>query len=78
MQKLIAELEKNSIEKVRAELNEYNDRQLFSLRVWAEKDDSKDLIPTKKGITISIEMLPDITKALVEAEAQARAAGLIH
>jgi hypothetical protein len=63
---VIATLPKNSREHVRVAVGEFKGHQLFSVRVWADKPDGTS-VPTPKGITCGIGLLPGIIKALEEA-----------
>jgi hypothetical protein len=65
---LIHEFQKNAIEKVRAEFCEYKGRDLFNLRVFFQSDNSsEEWLPTRKGITMSPELLLDLKEAVDKA-----------
>jgi hypothetical protein len=65
-------------EEVRVALSEFNGHDLVNIRVWAEpRDGGPDKIPTKAGLALRVEKLPELIEALEEAERQAREAGLI-
>jgi hypothetical protein len=58
---IIATLEKNSRESVRIALDEYRGVSLVDVRVMAPAIDPTGLpIPTKKGIALRIELLPEL------------------
>lgn len=66
----IAKFEKNSFEEVRVEISEWKSQKYINVRVWTnpryeEKEESR---PTKKGITLNIELLPKLLDALKKAE----------
>ncbi|MBT3204310.1 MAG: transcriptional regulator [Gammaproteobacteria bacterium] len=69
MNKIITDIEKNSSEFIRAELTEFKGHDLFSLRVYVEKE-GQDPQPTRKGITVNVKLIPEIKQAihLVEKE----------
>ena len=77
MDKAIATIKKNASEEIKIEISEYNNHDLFSMRIWAQIGDDKK-VPTKKGITVNIKLLPDLIKALNGEELAARQAGLIE
>lgn len=77
MQKVVATIEKNRSEEVRVELSEFNGHDLVSARVWLKGANGTDPTPTRKGITLRIELLPALREALNQAEQEARAAGLL-
>lgn len=68
---IIAAIPKNKREFVRIELDTFRGHNLFSLRVWAKTEDA-EAVPTRKGVTIAVALLPDIIAALQAAEAEAR------
>jgi len=68
-QTLIAEFDKNSAEKIRVSINEWKGQSYVDMRIWFYPDNSRDgeMIPSKKGIRISGELLPDLLKCLRKA-----------
>ena len=60
---LIDEFEKNSAETVRTFIREYQGRLCVDFRAWTAGD-LGEKIPTKKGLMISVEILPDLLKAV--------------
>ena len=77
MNKHIATLRKNSTEEIRVGLDEYKGHDLISLRVWADPYAGDERVPTKKGLSVNVRLLPELIAALREAEALAREAGLL-
>ena len=75
MGKIIATIPKNARESVKIELTEFKGHDLVDLRVYA--DNGAKLVPTRKGITVGVNMLPSLVAALTEAEREAREAGLL-
>lgn len=70
--RLIATVPKNAIEEVRVALTEFNGHALIDLRVYADFDGSAGgKRPTKKGISLARERLPDLIKALQAAQREA-------
>jgi hypothetical protein len=62
---LLYEFEKNAAERVRAELTNWNGRDVFNLRVFFDAGNgTPDWRPTKKGLTIRTELIPDLKKAV--------------
>ena len=66
---LIFEFEKNSAEVVRTSISEFKGKQYVDFRVWMSGAacDPGEKRPTKKGLTISTEILPDLLKAVQAA-----------
>ena len=69
---IIAEIDKNTREKLRVSVGAYRGHQLCHIRVWCPNKTGIELIPTKAGISIRQAILPDLIAALqkvVSAEA---------
>ncbi len=75
--RIIAELPKNATEVVRVTLDTYQSKPIADVRVFTEYKTTGELGPTRKGVTIRAEQLPELVRALAKAEAEARALGWI-
>lgn len=60
---IIAEFEKNKSEKIRLSLSEFNGKPRVDLRIWY-LNDSNEYAPSKKGVSLSTELVPGLIKAL--------------
>ena len=67
MDELIAQFEKNATEVVRVSLTEYRGRKLVDVRVHYA-DDEGQYRPTKKGVSLSLDVYPDFKRALAALE----------
>lgn len=69
-QRLIAEFNKNSLEKVRIVLTEFKGKKLLDIRVYydASENEEPDWRPTKKGISISLDLIDELLKGLEKAK----------
>lgn len=75
---VIASLDKNRREKLRVALDVWRDTRLLDLRVMTELSDATGIwVPTKKGLSLRVEMLGDVIAALRDAEVKARELGWI-
>ncbi len=82
MDKTIAEIPKNSREKIVVALSEFSPEagkvfDMVAARIHFD-DGAGNYRPGKNGINISVRLLPELVAALQEAETEARAAGLIE
>lgn len=69
---LVAIIRKNSMEEVRVSLTSFNGHALFDVRTYADFDKAGgELRPTKKGISLSREKLPELIEALQRAADEA-------
>ena len=70
----IYEIKKNSMEKIRIALTEFKGHKLLDIRVYYDASETRDpdFKPTKKGISIPIDLVREvkegIDKALAEIE----------
>ena len=63
MNEIIDRFQKNAVEEIRASLTEFNGHQLVDLRTWTENK-AGEPIPTKKGISIRVDLFPDLLRAM--------------
>jgi hypothetical protein len=68
--RLVAEFQKNSAEVVRIHFIEWKKTTYMDIRVWYHDGigDDGDTKPTTKGLRINAELLPDLIRALNEAQ----------
>lgn len=64
------EIEKNTRERVRVRASHYEGHDLVDIRIFAPVKDSKDPVPTRRGISLNIDLVPDLIDALLWALAQ--------
>lgn len=62
----IGEVEKNSQEVIRVTIQNYQGTDLIDLRTYWENDEG-NLIPTKKGISLTYYVMEDVIKLLQKA-----------
>jgi len=69
-QKILTEFQKNSLEIIRVSSVDYQGNHYIDLRTWVEgdRDGRREEIPTRKGLRIHSELLPDLIQALQQAE----------
>ena len=75
-QRLIAAIRRNGREEIRVTLGEWNGAPVFGVRAWFKAEDST-MRPSKDGLTLRAALLPDLARALAEAERVAKAEKLI-
>ena len=54
----IGVVEKNRTSELRGRFSEYHGRQYFDLRTYVTAGASGDRVPTRKGVTLPLDMLP--------------------
>ena len=77
MSDFLAVISKNALEDVRVALTEFKGYKLLDVRVWTERNDSTERVPTKKGISIKLAQLDELIGALEQAKVEASARGWI-
>lgn len=70
MERLIYEFQKNELESVKCQFTEYKGHELIDLRVYFKGSEAEH--PTKKGICISVDFLPELKKAIDLAIAEVK------
>ena len=76
---VIAELTRNARERVRVALEEWHGQPRLDIRTTTRITEATDIwSPTKKGISLSVTLIPVLRQALADAEAKARELGLIE
>ncbi len=73
----VAVIGKNQREEVRVVLDTFKGAQLIDMRVFTAFTSSNIMMPTKKGLSLRVETLPDLIDALTQARDKAEAMGWI-
>ncbi len=60
---LIHSFAKNALEEIRVSLNVFRGRQYIDIRTYYKSDEG-EYRPSKKGVTLSPELLPDLQEAV--------------
>ena len=58
---------KNPDEEVRLSLKQFKDRRYLDLRLWYQPSSGGEYLPTKKGLTLSVEFLPELKRGIERA-----------
>ena len=68
MDKTVFVIQKNKFQEIRIGIREFKGNDLVDIRTWTMTQGSDDMVPTAKGVTVNINLLSDLKKALDEAE----------
>ena len=60
----IAIIPKTSIDEIRVMWSEYKGRRYLDIRVYIDIDGKSERVPTKKGVTLRPDLIPELIKAL--------------
>jgi hypothetical protein len=69
MSEPIAIIPKSTIDEIRVMWSEFKGHRYLDIRVYTEIDGKTDKVPTKKGITLRPDLIPDLIRALESAQA---------
>jgi len=65
---IISEYQRNADEKVRLGLKAYKGKVYFDLRIWFPDKETLELIPSKKGICLNLDNLPQMRDFMAALE----------
>ncbi len=68
MDKTVSVFPKNKFQEVRVGIREFKGNDLVDVRIWTLTQGSDQLVPTAKGVSINIHLLPELMKALQIAD----------
>ncbi len=66
-EEVIAEIPKNSRECFRVSRSVFNGHVGVNFRIWFREGDEGEWMPTKRGVWIGKEYVPEVTEALIRA-----------
>jgi hypothetical protein len=69
MSKQIATIPKNAREKIIFSLNEYKGKNYLDMRIFTANDNGGQDIPTKKGLTLTVDLYPQFKAVMAQVEA---------
>lgn len=59
------DVQRNEREIVRVALSEFNEREYIDIRIFYKDDATGEYKPTKKGVTLSKELYPELKEAIL-------------
>ncbi len=68
MDKTVSVFPKNKFQEVRVGIREFKGNDLVDVRIWTLTQSSDQMVPTAKGVSINIHLLPELMKALQVAD----------
>ncbi len=72
MDKTVFVFQKNKFQEIRVGIREYKGNDLIDIRTWTLTQGSEEMVPTAKGVSININLLGDLKKALDLVEKELR------
>ncbi len=68
MDKTVFVFPKNKFQEIRVGIREYKGNDLIDIRTWTLTQGSEEMVPTAKGVSINVNLLADLKKALDQVE----------
>ena len=68
MDKTVSVFQKNKFQEIRVGIREFKGNDLVDIRTWTMTQGTDEMVPTAKGVSINIHLLPDLLKALKDVE----------
>ena len=77
MDKTITTFKKNKFQEIRVGIREFKGNDLIDIRTWTMTQGSEEMVPTAKGVSININLLLELKKAIAEVEKVLKENGMI-
>jgi hypothetical protein len=68
MDQTVSVFPKNKFQEVRVGIREFKGNDLVDIRIWTVAQGQEQMVPTAKGVTINVQLLPQLLKSLHDAE----------
>lgn len=68
MDQTVSVFPKNKFQEVRVGIREFKGNDLVDIRIWTNAQGVDQMVPTVKGVTINVALLPQLLKALQDTE----------
>ena len=68
MDQTVSVFPKNKFQEVHVGIREFKGNDLVDIRIWTISQGADQMVPTAKGVTINVHLVPQLLKALTETE----------
>jgi len=68
MDQTVSVFPKNKFQEVRVGVREFKGNDLVDIRIWTNAQGANQMVPTAKGVTVNVHLLPQLIKALQDTE----------
>lgn len=68
MDKTVTVFKKNKFQEIRVGVREFKGNDLIDIRTWTMTQGSEQMVPTAKGVSLNINLLPELKKSIEEVE----------
>ena len=77
MDKTVSVFQKNKFQEVRVGIREFKGNDLIDIRTWTMTQGSDEMVPTAKGISINIHLLPELKKSIDIVEKELKESNML-
>ena len=68
MDKTIKTFSKNKFQEIRIGIRHYKGNDLIDIRTWTMAQGSSEMVPTAKGVSMNVSLLPQLKESILEVE----------
>ena len=68
MDQTVSVFPKNKFQEVRVGIREFKGNDLVDIRIWTISQGADQMVPTAKGVTVNVNLLPQLLKSLQDVE----------
>ena len=68
MDKTVKVFYKNKFQEIRVGIREFKGNDLIDIRTWTMTQGTDEMVPTAKGVSLNISLLPQLKEAVAEVE----------
>jgi len=68
MDQTVSVFPKNKFQEVHVGIREFKGIDLVDIRIWTVSQGAEQMVPTAKGVTINVLLLPQLIKSLNDAQ----------
>ena len=68
MDKTVKVFKKNKFQEIRVGIREFKGNDLIDIRTWTLTQGTEEMVPTAKGVSLNISLLPELKESIVEVE----------
>jgi len=68
MDQTVSVFPKNKFQEIHVGIREFKSNDLVDIRIWTIAQGADQMVPTAKGVTINVHLLPKLIQALTETE----------
>lgn len=68
MDQTVSVFSKNKFQEIHVGIREFKSNDLVDIRIWTITQSAGQMVPTAKGVTINVHLLPQLIKALIDTE----------